>query len=133
MRISYGTLRYPHLSYTILMSDDDDGSGEEGGGDRPVSNSVKVDTTKREKRQPPITIPHTLVETVNNALADCACILKLLNETIKVVTYSRAMYDKSLAALKTANINYYTHDSAGEDCVVGLRAKVDPGADGRPC
>ena len=43
-------------------------------------------------------------------MVDCACILRLQKESIKVVKYLRAMYDESLVALKAANINYYTHD-----------------------
>ena len=95
------------------MSDEEDGSGGEGGGDRPVDNTAKEDgVITREKRMPPIHIPNTKRETVDKMLleAKCAFILRVQEESVTVFSFAREMYGKILAALKAANISYYTHD-----------------------
>ena len=64
------------------MSDEEDGSG----GDHAVNKRAKVEMVSREKRMPPIYIPNTLYETVDNALlaAQFEFILRVQKETVTV-------------------------------------------------
>ena len=61
------------------MSDEEDGSGGEGGGDRPVDNTAKEDgMIAREKRVPPIFISNTFAEEVDKALLpQCEYVLRV--------------------------------------------------------
>ena len=97
-----------------LLSDDDDGNGDENKSDNGLpGNNKQGETKKMFRSQPPIIVPHTLSEVVDNALmpANCDHILRLQKDAVTVVTLTRPNYDTALATLKKANIKYYTYDT----------------------
>lgn len=101
----------------------DNGSEDEEDGQKQSSKITPIpkqgNTSKKLKRNPPISIINLPAGNVDKVLMDGGCefVMRILKTSIKVITFGQTMFEKVLSSLKSADIPYYTHEPAEKAAV----------------
>lgn len=115
------TLTVPTSNDFELLSDNDD--DDEGDDDKQSSTNTPIPaqgkTTPKLKRNPPISVLDLPAAKIDKVLmdGDCEFAMRILRTSVKVYTFGRPMFEKSMEALAKAGIPYYTHEPADQSAV----------------